>query len=844
MTDSPSSGTGPDSQAYIQKKASSQTVQVELGHDAETKLQNEKRQIVVDAPRNVLEFVRNTLTVALQATRQDPAAPLSQADKDWVETVAQRLDDDERSRDLFLSGMDFNDEPEALPSASGSASDKPRDFSADIASVVEAAFPAPSPSDTSATTPEPRPPAQQASASPAPTAPAAAPEAPAAQEFPALIALMQEVLDEHGHAGLEQLRQAIEHEAPSDQRIPMLQAFERLRHVLKPRRRNASQQAAPDERKAIRGGFSEIALEGSITLRDRPGDANFSLRYTLSRLAPTIERLEQRSSDIRTEQLVDLIVHWFAGESVYAGGQPPEATPEFREVLNRLRAMLMQAASLEAGPDGQPAPSLGLLETVTNVITWFGMAKGDSDQEAACRLCASAFSLESIQLFLRARGDSARMGRMLSQLANNAAGWISDELGLRQDEDRAEARKAAQLNTLHALGTVAHLRQVHSGRWNEDAKNLFHALGAAPAEASADDAAVPQLPAAERWTFAARAMLFMSNIPSAWRDPGEILARERSHMPHPFEAENANARFRTAVLAALSAVVRAQFNAPQDADEVPSALFNLGVDVMSMKRATAGLRGGAMLRILTNGMGLIWALSKAKDNASFLNALHGGDCAVNFFGAMADREVRDFSTEKGTDVLLRPMLEAVLAEARRLGLTLMRARVEGSFRTLFGADEPPRDALMDRAVMSSRCIALLVMVLQRWRGEHGEVADLCESEEALTRALDGPNFAITCARCLRWGFDGLVTEQGKRGASAAFSATSTWWTTVAWRLSELSLADDYGAFADRIPSRLSDWGIEDEAEAYQGPVSANLLSTTLSDEQLMARFFGADRTAA
>lgn len=837
-----------------------------------------------ERPHNIKDFVASVLTTALEATASDSEARLSDEDEQWVSAIAQLFDADPRSRDLFVTGMDFDT---ALPTPAPAVNDVPAGAPQDLDAIARMLNDAwrNAPSTATASRPKaPTPDAGTPAASDEATRPGiptpvedratrrdlaqaetaaaisggAAPdttEAPIRELAPAvtpvqdalptaqnpLLGVMEMVRNLDGEAGLDRLRQAIEKNAPAEQRAEALSTFDRMRPTLRGPSTGRPSAASLGDRRAMRGGFEEVALEGSITLRDHPADPDFALQYTVSQLAPTIERLELKGSKTSPEQLVSLVVHWFAGEPVYARGRRPTASPQFREVLNRLRALLLDAAHRQMRAESSSSPALALLETVTNVITWYGMASGEPEEEAAAQLSATAFALESLDMFLHASGDPARVGRMLSQLANNASGWISQTLGLSRDEDLAPAETAAQLNTLHSLGTVAHLRQPHSGAWNDRARLLFEALGV-----SADLSGDVGIPEELRWTYAARAMLFMSNIPSAWREVGAVLQDLRAEMPTPFSSPKACTRYRTAVLAGLSAVVRAQFNPPQNADEITAALFNMGVDVLTMKRTFPDLQGSAVLRILANGLGLVWALAQDEDGPTLLDDLNAGDCAVNFFGALADAEVRDFAQERDTARVLRPLLEAFISEGRQparlaSNMSVMRARLEGSFGVLFGQDESPRPVAFDRLQLRSQCVKVLHIALNRWGTEGDGLSDLRASVESLGHALD--DFAITCARCLRWGFNRLRSEDGD-GHSPTFVPMATWWTRIAWRLGRLSREADYEAFIGQVPTNFDAWGIDVVAEAYRDDIGPHLLSTTLGDARLMAPFFGANAPPA
>lgn len=651
-----------------------------------------------------------------------------------------------------------------------------------------------------------------------------------------ILTAMEKANDLLGTAGLAQLRQLIRQRGtPSN-----LATFESFRS----RFDSDGTAGAPADAKPLSGGQEEVALQGSMVLREHPNDPVFAHQFAVGPLAATVARLETQGAT--AEQLVDLLIHWFAVEPVYRNGRRPPSNASFREVLNRLRAMLMQDTSGQAPAAAGSAARLvvtpGRLETYTNLATWFGM--GEGDEAAACKLCAIAFGLETLPAYLQMRADPGRVGRMLAQLANNVSGWLSDELGFKRNEDIMSNTGGALLNNLHALATVAHLRQTHSGQWNEAAAALFAAVGAKADSRLNDSALDGDTSTDTHWESAARAMLFMSNIPSAWRVPGLVLldntVRPINPPPQIFADNNTNARFRTAVLAGMSAVVRARFNPAKDANEISSALFNLGVDMMLMRRASADIQHSTVLRMVTNALGLFWALDQGRDERQALESLNGADCAVNMMGALADAEMRDeLLRDRAHLALVREIAEALLSGCRRARMQLAVARLSGSFTTIFGQDETPASVDFARRRFLPQLCTLMAVVINN-RESPNPLGDLLADPLKLQTALQ-TDFAATCARCLKWSFDQLREGNHTRVASG-FGEASAWWLDVTRTLTALSTEPDYRVFevAGAVPTDLADWKIERAAESYDQAVDKRLLSRTLADRRLMAGFFGLD----
>lgn len=538
----------------------------------------------------------------------------------------------------------------------------------------------------------------------------------------------------------------------------------------------------PDE---LTGSFEEIALQTSMLLKKHVGDARFALELSAGPLAQALERMEK--TGLSKERQVDLMVHAFAGEPVYVGEDPrrPPSNPGFLQFMARLRAMLVVDAQKEATPD--------LLETQVNLTTWYGQARKDETLTCGVRL-----ALKILPEFFELREERQRVAKMLHQLANNAAGWLSTLMGFKGNEESMDKQKYSQavaINTLHALGTVAFLRQETGSSWDADAASIYKVLGAQTAQHQGS---------------MARAFLFMSNVPSAWRVLGELFKEETNRFG------DTTPRIRTAVLSLLSALMRARFNARKDGNEITSALFNIGVDINLHAKQTSDASSFTPLRVLANGLGLWWALNRARNDNEAIGAFNGGDCAVNLFGALTEKTMGRPVTDHEKNI--RKLGETIHGQLKN---DMDATRLGNSFKELFG-EEPKPTSYFDRAGAAKTLTEILNSFLTDW-----QVPDMSLPDTLTDKPQDV--FPITAATLLQWAF--LRTEQGDNSYQRCVDG----WIAVATKLVALADGEDYSMFRGFIPSTLPGLGVCND---YPNFIDTHFLSRTLRDKPLMRGFFG------
>lgn len=413
------------------------------------------------------------------------------------------------------------------------------------------------------------------------------------------------------------------------------------------------------------GGYEEIALQGMMLLKRYPGNAALALRVATGPLADALERLHFEGHS--PEQQVDILVHLFAGEKVYAGGgSDPTCNEGFLAFMARLRALMRTQPEEERGR--------GYLESLTNLVTWYGRS-----HSRTCLACAVDLGLEVLQAALQPeRIEGENVERYVYLLANNLAGWLDDLLPNKGDDDLKRGDRGRDLNAIHAVATVAHLRREKGGRQDQETR--------AQAVFAAFSLTLPERSNPYRL---AQALIFMARIQPAWRllcpafAGTHDLFRPMSPKEHAKDAGLNHPRYLTAVLAAMAAAQRAALMDQSDSDEAVSGLFNLGVDMLSHARSSGNREGVTPLRILSNGLGLWWALLRGKDINQALTEFHGGDCAVNFFGALTDTSrSRDGDIEDALSRLGR----ALHALLQQRGQHTDAMRLGRSYQEIFGVE--------------------------------------------------------------------------------------------------------------------------------------------------------------
>lgn len=534
----------------------------------------------------------------------------------------------------------------------------------------------------------------------------------------------------------------------------------------------------------LTGSFEEVALQATMLLKQHVGNARYAQALAAGPLAAALEEMENMG--LARDRQVDLMIHAFAGEPVYhdSGTQPP-CTKQFCQFLARLCALVLSEIS------EQPTP--GQLETLVNLTTWYGQAK-----ETACRACGTELALETLPHFYTLREEPARVAKMMQQLTNNAAGWLSDLLGFRGDEETMDRKtdQAGWLNTLHALGCVAFLHQETGDAWNEKAKEVFNYL-----DVDADEKVAGSM---------ARAFLYMSNIPTAWRILGRLFPMADGQFA------DATRRLRTAVLALISALMRARFNPRKDHDEISQALFNLGVDINIHSRKLTESDQYLPLRILANTLGLWWALMRANDEGQAIGPFHGGDCAVNLFGALTEKAMESLCGAHEQSI--RSLGDVIHGQ---MAGNVDALRLSNSYKEMFN-EEPRAGAILRRQEAAQALAGLLSAFLADWK---------CDEASDLHQRLDAA-YEETTAKIMNWAFSRT------KGGENVYRACLAGWLAVAGGVVELATASDYAAFQGQIPDSLEGWGVKSDCERSEVPLDIHTLSHTLRDTDLMRGVFG------
>lgn len=577
--------------------------------------------------------------------------------------------------------------------------------------------------------------------------------------------------------------------------------------------------------------FGELVLQAAGQLR-KARDPEFALRFCTTQLAPAVQRLEDQAAT--AEQLVDLMINLFASEPVFRnrqfGPRTPPASWQFAEVLNRLLTMLWPGY-----PDTARRFDVDELQTLTNLMTWMGSGRQAKRLERIAWGCELALKMLASMLEVQ---HSPRLHRITFQVCNNLAGWLGD---LAKDEESESQRTDLQrrLNALHTLATTADLKTGLSSNWEARATPLLGALGIDP-------------PSVKRPHGVAKALLFMSRIPTAWRALCPLY--DDLIEAHPQMAGDDPTSLRTAVLTLMSAVFRAEFNTPAEADEVTSALFNLGVDTLRFERNATDVEHANPVRLLTNALGLWWALDQARrqglDLRQALDALNGASCAVNLFGALSDN--RRTSLDASIHAPLRSLAAEITTAFENLNLNNELTRLTSSTRSMFGdaAEVVPRG----RVPSSSRMQEMLEDVLRGLvategleisiKGLHDSKPEGQDDQKSWTVLL--PNkFSVITASLL-----GHAMRQ-MRSASigdmeAHIQSLSEGWIHVVDRVLALADSPSYEMFQAEglIPSDINDWHLDlPKIPRLLNPkifaqTEAHTLSATLKDESLMRGFFG------
>lgn len=526
-------------------------------------------------------------------------------------------------------------------------------------------------------------------------------------------------------------------EDDADHPSGLLEALQRLRAVVEAGDQTEAGEeygnggdggALPD---TFQGGHEEVAIQGLMALKPYPGNARRALRVAKGPLANAMQRLAFEGHS--PEHMVDVIIHVFAGEKVYASGDSrPACSPQFLEFMARLRALLATQPAEER--------SASFMETQTNLVTWYG-----GTGARRCQVCAVDLGLEVLHDGLTSewsRGGRVPVERYVHLLANNLAGWLDDLIPFKGDEDRRRGDRARSLNAIHAVASVAHLRRDRNDdkRDKEKAAAVLKAFGL-------DESHFGEQP--QRL---AQALAFMSRVQPAWRLLcGEFAPMQEYFTPLPdapgIHTEGNHPRYLTAIMAALAAPLRAALASREDSDEAVSALFNLGVDLVRHAKATGNPSSVNPIRILCNGLGLWWALLRAESDEQAIVEFHGGSCAVNLFGALTESECVRTEAIQG---VLRPLGQALHALIRGHEKPADAERLRNSYQELFGKEASIAPLRTQRTQIQTWLLAVL----------HACLADRLKlGTTPIAPLLDEQTFPETLAHWLNLAFEAEADDR-------------------------------------------------------------------------------------
>ena len=429
-------------------------------------------------------------------------------------------------------------------------------------------------------------------------------------------------------------------------------------------KKNQHMRRHPDVPDVLTGGIEEIAIRSLILIRSHAGDYRFALDLVTG---PVAEALSKMEPYITVEQSVDLILNILVNEPVYAGGKP-YCTKELISVVNYFKSKIDQEGN-----------SVGLLKTRAMLYMWLMSVNKNTDNES-CMRCGLAVGMDAMDkgVSLLRSEESGELASVMRKITNNIVGQIDDlpEYSGKREEEGLLKR----MNKVHAFGVMCAIK-ADSGDGGQY-KELFKEMGME----------IGQFETNERLYSYVVSIAYMNNMLKAWRYFDDEIFHEIKN--------EWSARGRTAVLAFLGGVLRSVYNDPSDYDEIPSALFNLGVDI---RLASKIKDEGVLTRILSNALGLWWALAKSNNDEQAIEEYHGGDCAVNLLGASTE-----YYKGKEKSDLLERIGNAMLT---KVGVdTIDGFRMSRSYKELFGKD--PEQVPWDRKTVSKMVASYIEEVVK------------------------------------------------------------------------------------------------------------------------------------
>ncbi|MBK7901487.1 MAG: hypothetical protein IPJ99_19595 [Betaproteobacteria bacterium] len=665
-----------------------------------------------------------------------------------------------------------------------SSDENPLDLSVDDGTATLSLERVDSPPKLSA---EPDPAAAAASPTPPPV-PDEPEESPGEIDLDKLSAFADTVARTHGIGGLRQLERELRENFPATTNLD--KATELIRE------RAASVDVVPksfDLPPEFIGGYEEAILGASMVLRQSENNPELALALATGPLARTVERFER--AGLSPMQLVDLVVHLFAGEAVFRNGSTPPANPGFIGFVSRLVALLDQ---------DHDSPADSLFTTRVNLVTWYAQA-----EDRQCLRHAARLGLDALRHVVEGGSLEPAAARVLQQLANNLAGWLPELSRVASRTETLPKNFGKHLNALHALATIAHLIEESSPKSAEVLEPIT-SMGLRIDEKLAGPAV--------------QALMFMTNIPVAWYwlcdlfDEGQVGGSIAGKLEPGW--------YRSSVLTMLSAVMRSRFSRDRDIRNVPASLFNLGVQVIRIGKSE-GTEASLPLRILTNGFGLWWALMKGKSLRHSVDEMSAGDCLVNLFGAL-----NEWSNNKRVGSPDLPSgLRTVVDVLHPLMNKEDQYRVGNSYKQIY--EEDVRSAPRAGSEELARTVtAVLTMFLDGLEGNQGESPDVLH--EHLKQDKD---FCRHLLGALAGAFAHIDRAAGKSRIGDAVMG----WLAVAEALATRALNCDLKPVTALIPVTLDGWYVEEIKDDVRVPLpekDAPYLSRTLRDVALMREVFG------
>lgn len=425
--------------------------------------------------------------------------------------------------------------------------------------------------------------------------------------------------------------------------------------------------------KGLSGNVQELVLQLLARVTALKHDATGLVRMLENDLVPTIARLE-RDGRTTPEELVDVVFAPLNGLRFLSPAR-------LIELVGALRGVL-ESQEPQARQKGYYTTRAGLAQWLTSA--------GAGDH----------LTLETVVFYyheILSLGPT-RLGdpELVRNVANNLAAALAEYW--RDAPDPLQGEVLSRIQSLAIVGALRAQPGFESGEVAKVVEGILEATGLFQGKESS----------IELQSYA-RAIMQIANVPSSWRSVSRQIDGENGS-PTATVAVSVHGEDWMTVMSVVAAVLRMAANGRNERDEIPSALFNAGVALLRVEREKGRSNLTAPLkraRLAVNSCGLAWALTYGDDWDEALVNLNGLDCAVNFFGAVAD--VGDDAVQKARRGLQR------LAG----GLFAVRARL----------DERTRDEFF-------RLERSLAQINIRTQPEELTAKELCATVDEINRAFD------------------------------------------------------------------------------------------------------------